>query len=292
MDGYGIEDIDLDSLKRYRLSSNEVFLIRYPWDIPEYNYYLVKGNKNFIVKEMDFEELARGVYIRGSDNYLSSKVLFDPREGPIILDKFKEIDGYAVIKGPVVIREGTYIFGGKISNSIIGPVCKVGGEVADSLVNGYSNMQHHSYIGHSYIGEWVNIGAGTVFSDLKNTYGTIRMEWNRKKYDTGSIKVGSFVGDHVKISINTSIFAGKLIGCFSHLYGLVTDNVPPFTIWDGYNKKAYVFDVNKAIDVAKRVYKRRSVRMSRYEAKWYRRIFELTREYRNMYNVMKGNIRF
>jgi len=281
-----IEDIDLLKTKSVSINSNNIFLIKYPWEFSDISEEIIRDNVEYLLNYMNFDEYMKGVYIRG-DVDISPRTNLNPASGPIIIDKARFIDSGSNIKGYTVIREDSYILGGKIDKSVIGPVSKVGAEISASIIDGYSNMQHHGYLGYSYIGEWVNIGAGTVFSDLKNTYGNIRIKWAGKRYDTGLIKVGSFVGDHAKTAINTTIFSGKMIGPFSHLYGLVYDNIPPFTIWNGYNRKLYELKLDKAIDIADRMYRRRGFKITKYEKELINHIFKATENDRLEHNVIK-----
>src|SRR5262249_41021277 len=110
----------------------------------------------------------------------------------------------------------------------LGHTTKIGGEIEASIVEPFSNKQHHGLLGRSYLGSWVNLGAGTCNSDLKNTYGTVNMEYQGRKVATGMQFVGAIVGDYSKSAINTGIFTGKVIGVCSMLYGFVTTNVPSF----------------------------------------------------------------
>jgi glucose-1-phosphate thymidylyltransferase len=100
--------------------------------------------------------------------------------------------------------------------------------VEASIVESYTNKQHHGFLGHSYLGSWINLGAGTCNSDLKNTYGTINMEYTFGKVATNMQFLGCIIGDYTKSAINTGIFTGKVIGVCSMLYGFVTTNVPSF----------------------------------------------------------------
>ena len=102
----------------------------------------------------------------------------------------------------------------------------VGSEMC--IRDSYSNRQHHGFLGHSYLGSWINLGAGTCNSDLKNTYGIVNMDYNGERVSTGMQFIGCIMGDYAKTAINTSIFTGKLIGPGSMLYGFVTTNVPAF----------------------------------------------------------------
>jgi UDP-N-acetylglucosamine diphosphorylase / glucose-1-phosphate thymidylyltransferase / UDP-N-acetylgalactosamine diphosphorylase / glucosamine-1-phosphate N-acetyltransferase / galactosamine-1-phosphate N-acetyltransferase len=110
----------------------------------------------------------------------------------------------------------------------LGHHTKVGGEVEGCIIEPFTNKQHAGFLGHSYVGSWVNIGAGTCNSDLKNTYGIVNMNYGGQKVSTGLQFVGCFIGDYAKTAINTSIFTGKTIGVCSLVYGFVTTNVPSF----------------------------------------------------------------
>ena len=110
----------------------------------------------------------------------------------------------------------------------LGHTTKIGGEIEGSVIECYSNKQHHGFLGHSYLGSWINLGAGTCNSDLKNTYGQVNMEYGDNKVATGMQFVGCVMGDYAKSAINTGIFTGKTIGTCSMLYGFVTTNVPSF----------------------------------------------------------------
>jgi glucose-1-phosphate thymidylyltransferase len=105
---------------------------------------------------------------------------------------------------------------------------KIGGEVEASIVEPFTNKQHHGFLGHSYLGSWINLGAGTCNSDLKNTYGTVNMEYSLGKAATQMQFLGCIMGDYSKTAINTGIFTGKVIGVCSMMYGFVTSNVPSF----------------------------------------------------------------
>ncbi|MEM1891463.1 MAG: glucose-1-phosphate thymidylyltransferase, partial [Nitrososphaerota archaeon] len=143
--------------------------------------------------------------------------------------------------------------------------------------------------GHSYIGEWVNLGAGTSNSDLKNTYGTIKMDVGGRTHDTGNIFVGTFVGDHVKTAIGTYIFSGKKIGVSSHLYGIVSEDVPSFTAYaKTLGAKPTEIYLESAIETARRMMRRRNVQLSRTYEDMLRKVFKLTEQERSKAGVVKG----
>jgi glucose-1-phosphate thymidylyltransferase len=110
----------------------------------------------------------------------------------------------------------------------LGHTTKIGGEVEASVIEPYTTKQHHGFLGHSYLGSWINLGAGTCNSDLKNTYGEVKLDFRGQKLSTGMQFVGCIMGDYSKTAINTGIFTGKIVGTCSMVYGFVTTNVPSF----------------------------------------------------------------
>jgi len=144
-------------------------------------------------------------------------------EGPIVIDENARVMAGAIVRGPVavgkhaMVRMGARIYGG----TSIGPWCKVGGEVAASVFHSYSNKAHEGYVGNSVIGQWVNLGADTTASNLKMTYGTVRMlDWpTGVEVDTGEQFVGAIIADHCKTGINTMLNTGTVCGVSSIILG-------------------------------------------------------------------------
>jgi len=157
------------------------------------------------------------------------------------------IGPYAHLMPLTLIRPGT----------TIGMMCRIGGEVSNSIVFGYSNKAHDGYLGDSYIGKWVNIGAATNTSNLKNTYGEIRVMTPRGPEKTGRHHLGSLIGDHVKTAIGTRLMAGTYVGLASMIAnsGIADKFVPSFTFLT--DKGAEPYRLDKAIDVMKTVFARR-----------------------------------
>jgi UDP-N-acetylglucosamine diphosphorylase/glucosamine-1-phosphate N-acetyltransferase len=162
-------------------------------------------------------------------------VVLDTRTGPVVLDEDVRIEPHTVLRGPLYVGRASTILGGVVSVSSIGPDSKIHGDLEQSIVQGYSNKAHEGFVGHSVLGEWVNLGAGTTTSDLKNTYGSVRVEGPEGTVETGLIKVGSFVGDHVKTGIGTLLTTGARIGVGSHVYGggVAPRWLPDFSWHDG-----------------------------------------------------------
>ncbi len=197
--------------------------------------------------------------------------------GPVVIGRGSVVYPNAVLEGPLYLGPSSKVKpGAKLSVVATGPVVKLGGEVEETIIQGYSNKQHEGFLGHAYLGEWVNIGAGTEVSDLKNTYGPIRAWQDGRLVETGLQFLGPVIGDHSKTGINTTITTGAVIGVFTNLVGvgIVPKFVPSFS-W-GYPDFAE-YKLEKALEVARRVMARRSVELApEYEA-LVRKVFELTK---------------
>ncbi|MGB2822722.1 MAG: putative sugar nucleotidyl transferase [Phycisphaerae bacterium] len=163
--------------------------------------------------------------IRGSmaDVYVAPGVLVHPmavidaEHGPVYIDRDVQVHPFTRIEGPCYVGPKTVLLGAKCrEGNSIGPVCRIGGEVEESIIQGYTNKYHDGFIGHAYVGEWVNLGALTTNSDLKNDYSNVSvMLGSRRAIDTGSTKVGSLIGDHVKTSIGTWLNTGSYVGAMA-----------------------------------------------------------------------------
>jgi len=249
-------------------------LIKYPWDLVHKNAEEIKKDIALLRPKRSFR---KDVYI-GRGCTVKPGVVFDTEDGPIFIDDGAKILGNSVIMGPCYIGKGTTIkaiakiYGG----TSIGPMCKVGGEVEGSIFQGYSNKQHDGFLGHSYICEWVNLGADTNNSDLKNNYGNVKVSLNGKMVDTGHMFVGLFMGDHSKAGINTMFNTGTVVGVSSNVFGagFPPKFVPSFS-WGGADKLVE-YDIEKAVQTAKAVMKRRKVEMTKEYEVLLRKVFKET----------------
>jgi UDP-N-acetylglucosamine diphosphorylase/glucosamine-1-phosphate N-acetyltransferase len=162
--------------------------------------------------------------------------VLDASTGPILVARGAVIEPHTHVKGPCVVGPGTQLLGGVVGGSTFGPECRIAGEVESSVWQGHANKRHHGFVGHSVIGEWVNLGALTTTSDLKNNYGHVRVWVDGREHDTRSPKVGAFVGAHVKTGIGSLLPTGAAIGTAANLFGggrFAPKHVPPFAWWDG-----------------------------------------------------------
>lgn len=186
-------------------------------------------------------------------------VVLDANDGPILIRRGSTIASFTRIVGPCYIGEESHIVGDAIRGCSIGDVCKVRGEISSSVMLGHSNKGHTGFVGSSYIGRWVNLGAGTTTSNLKNTYGDVQLWTPEGLRDTGLQFLGSLIGDHAKTGIGTMLTTGCVIGAGANIYGAVASPkyVPPFAWGDG---EPYArFELGKFLTVAARMMDRRRV---------------------------------
>ena len=211
-------------------SDLELSLFDYPHNVIADHKRLAASNIEFLATNGDYQQLQDGVFVAGGRE-LPANVVLDTTSGPIVIDVDVELGPFSVIKGPVSIGRGAKISPHALLKGpiTVGHTTKIGGEVGSSVIEPYSNKVHYGYLGASWLGSWVNLGAGTCNSNLKNTYGTIRVSYESGKVDTGLQFLGCVIGDYTKTAINTSIYTGKIVGVCSNVYGTVTTNVPSFS---------------------------------------------------------------
>ena len=205
---------------------------------------------------IDAEE--NGVYFENGV-HLGAGVILCAGGGPIWLSSGVIVEAGAIINGPAFVGAGSVIrSGARISDGCsFGPQCRVGGEVTASIIHSYSNKQHSGYLGNSYLGSWVNLGAATDNSDLKNNYRPIKVSLKGREIDTGDLHVGAFIGDFTRTAIHTRLGSGSTIGVCSHI--LDSDfpavELPPFT-WAG-NKGYSEYRWDKALETISTIMPRR-----------------------------------
>lgn len=180
----------------------------------------------------------------GEGSEIERGVVVDTRNGPVRIDERVRVEGPARLVGPLHVGRDSVVLGGHVGTSSLGPVCKVRGEIADSILLGWVNKAHDGHLGHALVGRWVNLGAGTTNSDLKNNYGSVRVWTPDGEEDSGLIKVGCFLGDHVKTGIGTLLNTGSVVGAGSNVFGglMPPTVVPPFSWGAGADLRDYRFD--------------------------------------------------
>jgi len=192
---------------------------------------------------------------------IGPQVVLDASAGPILIRREAVVAPFTHLAGPIVIGRASQIMGDRIASSSIGDHCKVRGEFSNSIVLGHSNKGHAGFVGHSYLGRWVNIGSLTTTSNLKNTYGEVQLWTPSGVRPTGQQFLGTIFGDHVKTGIGTMLSTGTVVGAGANLFGsnVPPKVVPPFAWGDGEPYDTY--DVAKFLAVAERVMLRRHVEL-------------------------------
>jgi len=289
---YSLEDqeVDFDTYEIFEYSQDDVIRIEHTWDI---------FSKNHEAIERDFELMTYG---RVSQPIPNSVVVFqrerifieegaklplcslNAEAGPIYIGKDTEIMEGAMIRGPFALCEGATIkMGAKIyTGTTVGPYCKVGGEVNNSVLFAYSNKGHDGFLGNSVLGEWCNLGADTNTSNLKNNYAEVRL-WDYESgrfAPTGLQFCGLIMGDHSKCGINTMFNTGTVVGVSANIYGsgFPRNFIPSFS-WGG-SAGMITYKTDKAFETAQIAMSRRKVEFTKEDAQILETVFELTKSYR------------
>jgi UDP-N-acetylglucosamine diphosphorylase/glucosamine-1-phosphate N-acetyltransferase len=264
----------------------EAQLIGYPWDLVHHNGVQIQVDWEFFnspgqLKGQVYDGASllnpQGLFVDQGAK-VKPGVVLDAESGPIIIGPEATIFPNAVIEGPAFVGAKSLIkTGAKIyEGTSIGEVCKVGGEVEETIIHSYSNKQHDGFLGHSYLGMWVNLGADTNNSDLKNNYGHVKVYIDGEMVDSGSMFVGLFMGDHSKSGINTMFNTGTVVGVSCNVYGggFPPKFIPSFT-WGGA-EGLVEYRLDKALETARAVMGRRKVDLTPADEQLLTRIFQET----------------
>ncbi len=189
-------------------------------------------------------------------------VVFDVSAGPVMVRAGSTVRAFTRVVGPCAIGADTQILGDRVSGCSIGDQCVVRGEISESIVIGHANKGHAGFVGHSVLGRWVNLGAGTITSNLKNSYGTVSLWTPQGVRDTGTVKLGTLFGDHVKTGIGARLTTGSVIGAGSNVYGSMMPPryVAPFSWGDGEAMTEYRLE--EFLRTTERAMSRRSVALN------------------------------
>jgi UDP-N-acetylglucosamine diphosphorylase/glucosamine-1-phosphate N-acetyltransferase len=286
------ETLGFESFSNLPVKTVNVKLYNYLWEMITDNgseivkdaEALTKDNSDF-TNTKDFESVsiinAEKIFIKKNVN-IKPGVVIDATNGAVYIDDNVFIYPNAVIEGPVYIGKDSKIkIGAAIYENVsISSNCKIGGEVEDAIILPYTNKQHAGFIGHSYLGSWVNLGADTNCSDLKNNYKTVKVKLNDEAIDTGSLFLGVLIGDHSKSAINTMFNTGTIVGISSNVFGAdFPDKYIPSFSWGGADGLT-TYELNKSIQTAKIVFGRRNKEFTIEDEKLLETVFNLTKEER------------
>ena len=280
--------------KRIESEIDDLALVRFPWKLVEQNGLAITNDFSGRYSERQYAE---GQFeSRGSKFSVSSMadieryVTMDSRNGPIIIEDGAHVQSFSHLTGPCFIGKGSVVKSAKIrEGTTIAEFCRVSGEIEQSIISNYTNKNHDGFVGHSIVGSWVNLGALTTTSDLKNTYGEIKVNVGGKQVNTGHNKVGAFIGDMAKTAIGTMISSGKSVGVSSFAMGAVTSDIPSFTISAGVPRSRVVeMYIDSAIETQRRMMSRRGIKISDAYISLIKSVFKMTKLDRSSHHVSKG----
>ncbi len=270
--GLGLDEIKVD-----------LPLIDYPHDIIRHHVKSLSESLEFRLSRGSYQQHSDGLFV-AEGAHLGEFVATDTSGGPIVLDQNASVGPHSFLKGPIHLGAGCRVIEHSAIKDFVslGHTTKIGGEVEASIIEPYTNKQHHGFLGHSYLGSWINLGAGTCNSDLKNTYGMVKMEIGHKRIDTGMQFIGCIVGDYSKTAVNTSIFTGKTVGVCSMLYGFVTTNVPSFVNYARSFGQVTETPPEVLVSTQARMFARRNVPQRPCDIELLHAMYELTQHERQL----------
>lgn len=257
-------------------------LVDFPWDLVHANPRMLHAGWEDEGKPAELAgRICDGVHMLnkqaihvGEGSTLKPGVVLDAENGPIFIGRHVTVSANTSIEGPCFIGDGSLIQAGtSLRDAVsIGLRCKVGGELESSIIHGFSNKQHDGFLGHSYVAEWVNLAADTVNSDLKNTYGPVRVPINGEEVDSGQMFVGLTIGDHSKTGIGQMFPTGAVagFGCNIATCEFAPKFVPSFTWLTGQGARAY--DAERCLEIARKVMARRQAQLTEAQAAWFRQL--------------------
>ena len=284
------EEVNFDDYKQIEFEE-ELIQVKNTWDIFSFNDKAIQQDFDLIIEGRTSEPIPEGTRCINKENIFieeGAEITFatlNDSKGPIYIGKNAVVLENSAVKGPfamcehAVLKMGAKIYGA----TTLGPYCKVGGEVSNSVLFGFSSKGHDGYLGNAVIGEWCNLGADTNNSNLKNNYAEVKL-WN---YETGRFAktglqfCGLMMGDHSKCGINTMFNTGTVIGVSANIFGsgFPRNFVPSFS-WGGAS--GFIeYKTNKVFEVAEVVLKRRGLVFDEKEQKILEHVFEETKQYRN-----------
>jgi UDP-N-acetylglucosamine diphosphorylase/glucosamine-1-phosphate N-acetyltransferase len=261
----------------------QLSMVHYPHDVVRYNLTTIDQNLAHRLESGRYREITEGVFAAEGAS-LGQYCVADTSKGPVLLDEGAVVGPYSFLRGPAYLGpKARVIEHSAIKDAVtVGHTTKIGGEIEASIVEPYTNKQHHGFLGHSYLGSWINLGAGTSNSDLKNTYGAVKMEYRGEQVVTGMQFVGCIMGDYAKSAINTGIFTGKTVGCCSMLYGFVTTNVPSFVNYARSFGQVTELPPEVMVATQQRMFMRRSVTQRECDISLIQAMYDLTRNERQL----------
>jgi UDP-N-acetylglucosamine diphosphorylase/glucosamine-1-phosphate N-acetyltransferase len=262
------------------------FMIAYPWDLVERNAEILeqdweqwRGQRGRAADRADVAVVGpRERFLADPEARVEPLAAIDTTHGPVLVDRGAVVQAFSRLEGPCYVGPETHVLGARVRGSSFGPQCRVGGEVECTVIQGYSNKPHDGFLGHSYLAEWVNLGAGTQVSDLRTDYRPISVSIAGQRVPTGRIKVGAYLGDHTKTSINTLVNQGTVAGPFSLLLTsgtLMPRMLPPFAQF-AHGRIQERVDLRQLFETAATVMARRNRQWTETHAELFFTLFDRT----------------
>ena len=284
------QEIDFDAFTITQYTDDDVLRIENTWDIFEKNHQAIKRDYDVLTQGRTSEAIPQTTIAFNPEHIFiekGAKVMcasLNATDGPIYIGEDTVLMEGATIQGPFALCEhssvkmGAKIYGG----TTIGPHCKVGGEVANSVMMGFSNKGHDGYMGNSVLGHWCNLGADTNTSNLKNNYAQVRLwDYDTERFaKTGTKFCGLMMGDHSKCGINTMFNTGTVVGVSANIFGAgyPRNFIPSFT-WGG-SSGMETYNTTKAFEVAAVVMARRGLEFDTQEEAILNEVFEISKQWR------------
>ena len=248
-------------------------LIEYPWHLVERNGPQLEADFRVGGVPSAPLDLGHDVALLGRPEaiHIDASAIVDPftvidaRRGPVFIDREAVIQPFTRLEGPCYVGPGAQLFRAHVrAGTTIGPHCRLGGEIEASILHGYVNSYHDGFLGHAYVGPWVNLGALTTNSDLRNDYSPVRVPIGGEMVDTGAQKVGCFIGDHAKTALASLFNTGSSVGVMSMILPageLLPKQIPSFCrVWHGQLDDG--LDLEGALETARTVMRRRGCQLS------------------------------
>ncbi|WP_404305840.1 putative sugar nucleotidyl transferase [Neorhodopirellula lusitana] len=253
----------------------------WPHDVVATHMVSMNDSMNHRIAKGNYEQLQDGVFV-GKNVTVGEYASIHTSGGAIVLEDDVKVGPFCFLEGPFHAGHKTRVIEhSSIKDGVsVGHTTKIGGEVEASIIEPYTNKQHHGFLGHSYLGSWINLGAGTCNSDLKNTYGKINIEYGDQKIATGMQFLGCVMGDYTKSAINTGIFTGKVIGVCSMMYGFVTGNVPSYVNYARLFGQTSLLPPEVMVNTQARMFARRNVEQRQADIDLIHAMYHLTEDER------------
>lgn len=288
--GFFTQEDDFEVGSRESIQVSDAQLVEYPWDIFKLNSQEIKRDFELLTNGRESQPLTDpNTQVYGDQLFIEEgaiikSAVLNSENGPIYIGKNAEVQEGSLIRGSFALCDHSIVnMGAKIKgDSTVGPHSKVGGEVSNSVIQGYSNKAHDGFLGNSVIGEWCNLGADTNNSNMKNNYANVKMwDFDSSRFkDTGLQFCGLIMGDHSKCGINTMFNTGTTIGVSANIFGdgFPRNFIPSFA-WGGASGFS-TYPTKKVFETAKLVLSRRGKELTEKDEAIMNAIFEFTSEFR------------